>query len=320
MGLITGLVQFLELSEADVLRILKTAPHRYKVYPIEKRSGVGTRLIAQPARELKLIQRYVSEKFLSELPVHRAATAYVKGKSIRQNAFAHRTSRAILKLDFKDFFNSIVYRDLRFVFEKNNYTLIDRNEWRYVENVIFWRNPATNSNCLSIGAPTSPLVSNVVMFDLDEKFDSVCRELGVTYTRYADDITLSGKSIDLLLSSEKSIRSIVRSTKKPQLTFNDSKRGVFTARVRRFVTGLVITPQKKVSLGRNRKRTISAAVHHVATGRNTTSKHIANTRGWLAYAKGVEPKFFKAMERKYGLTVKQIMVSVISRYHEDGEL
>src|SRR5258708_10712324 len=87
----------LGLGSHDLLRIIFTAPKRYKVFQIAKRRG-GMRTIAQPSRELKAIQRFVLEDTLSKLPVHRAAAAYVTGRNIAENARAHAKSRSLLKL------------------------------------------------------------------------------------------------------------------------------------------------------------------------------------------------------------------------------
>src|SRR5258708_32226067 len=96
----------LGLGSNDLLRIIATAPARYKVFQIPKRRG-GMRTIAQPSRELKAIQRFILDKILSKLPVHPAAAAYVTGRNIAENAIAHVKSRVVLKLDFSDFFPSI---------------------------------------------------------------------------------------------------------------------------------------------------------------------------------------------------------------------
>src|SRR4051794_3337072 len=107
------------LGEHDVLAIVRNAPIRYKTYPIRKRNG-GERLISQPARELKALQRVLAESFLSQLPVHRAATAYRPGVSIRDNAAAHVLNGPILKFDFKEFFPSITSHDWRIYSQKNS--------------------------------------------------------------------------------------------------------------------------------------------------------------------------------------------------------
>jgi hypothetical protein len=75
----------------------------------------------------------------------------------------------------------------------------------------------------------------------------------------------------------------------------------------RIVTGLVLTPDAKISLGRDRKRRISAALHHISVSRNVTEEHRSQTRGWLAYANSVEPSFIATMERKYPRAFRSVM-------------
>jgi retron-type reverse transcriptase len=307
MSFIKQIASAVEMSETDVLRIILTAPKRYKIYAVPKRDGVGMRVIAQPARELKVLQRYVANEVLQRLPIHEAARAYIRGKNIRDNAIPHLASRAIMKLDFRDFFHSLKFSDLKSVLMAQQFSGVTESEWALLENILFWQNPAKRSKCLAIGAPSSPLVSNIIMENLDQEIFVLCQKHGVAYTRYADDITLSAAKIELLVSCEKEIRKLVRKTRNPKLVFNDKKRGIFTKAGRRLITGLVVTPDRKISLGRERKREISAAIHHYVTGKNRTIEHVANTKGWLAYAHSVEPEFFGAMLRKYGDVVKRIM-------------
>ena len=66
------------LTEQDVERIINRAPDTYKSYTIPKRNGKGNRVISQPAREVKVLQRVLTER-LRSLPIHDAAMAYRKG-------------------------------------------------------------------------------------------------------------------------------------------------------------------------------------------------------------------------------------------------
>jgi hypothetical protein len=50
-------------------------PGSVKQYTIPKRKG-GVRVIAQPSREVKALQRYILDHKLSTLPIHPAATGY----------------------------------------------------------------------------------------------------------------------------------------------------------------------------------------------------------------------------------------------------
>jgi len=105
--------------------LIRSAPYRYKVYQIPKRSGAGLRTIAQPAKEIKKLQYWVIKNIFPSFPIHQAACAYLKGKNIFQNADAHSSKPYLLKLDFKDFFPSIKGDDFLKYSKINNYYYSD---------------------------------------------------------------------------------------------------------------------------------------------------------------------------------------------------
>src|SRR5687768_1740331 len=106
MSLVQEIVARFGLGARDVARLIDSAPARYKVYDIAKRRG-GNRTIAQPAKELKIIQRFIVDNKLTAFKTHRAAMGYVTKRNILDNAMMHRENDAILKLDFANFFPSI---------------------------------------------------------------------------------------------------------------------------------------------------------------------------------------------------------------------
>lgn len=288
------------IGQSDLMRIAVSAPARYKVYGIPKRQG-GTRVIAQPSRELKIIQRYIIDGVLSKLPVHRAALAYVDGKNIADNASLHRRSSCILKLDFKDFFPSIRVKDWE-SYAKHNLPEMDQNDVRLLSYLMFWGKGSQEPKVLSIGAPTSPMLSNILCFTLDRRLNEAAHAEKVKYTRYADDITASAANVERLLGFEKAARAIVKKMQSPKFSFNEDKRGVYTLGQRRMVTGLVITPEKKISMGRDRKRLVSAMLHNFVNETLPEAK-IPVLRGYVSFANAVEPDFLRRMEEKYGTHV-----------------
>jgi RNA-directed DNA polymerase len=104
MSLLDEMAVHFRIAPADLLRIIDTAPARYKQYTISKRSG-GVRTIAQPSREVKLLQRYIMETKLSAFPIHDAATGYIKLRNIFYNAQCHQNARVITKTGLRKFFS-----------------------------------------------------------------------------------------------------------------------------------------------------------------------------------------------------------------------
>jgi RNA-directed DNA polymerase len=297
-SLIKRIVSDLLLPPEDVRSMIRSAPMRYKVYRIPKRSGRGDRIIAQPVPAVKELQRWATQNILSAFTQHEAATAYRRSASILTNARVHRRHRYLLKLDFENFFNSIVDRDfLAFLHDRKSD--LDEEDRRLLCRMLFWRPKGSSSLVLSIGAPSSPMVSNLLLFDFDERVAAHCAELDVAYTRYADDLTFSCNEPWRLRDIEAWVGHAIQSIDYPRLRLNKEKTVHASMKSRRVVTGLVLANDEKVSLGRERKRQIRAMVHRFLLGAMSVEE-AASLRGWLAFVNGVEPSFLDRLERKYG--------------------
>lgn len=298
MTLIADLARETGLSVKAVRRLIATAPKRYKTFPIPKRDG-SERIIAQPAFEIKALQRVAISRYLSKLPVHDSAYAYVKGKSIRSNALRHVHSSYILKLDFKNFFYSIRPADLERVLLQRPVDGLPRLDFTDLYNLLFWGAGGFAARCLSIGAPSSPMVSNIVMYEFDKRASEIAAELKLTYTRYADDITVSSSNgQSALLRFEREIASLIRS-QSLMLDFNERKRGMYGRGDRRMVTGLILTPTGQVSIGRDRKRKIRASLHQILVG-DADDRLLMYCKGMLAFVIAAEPSFMKSLYGTYG--------------------
>ena len=177
------------MGELDLRVILSNAPSRYKRFSIRKRSG-GLRQIAQPAREVKALQRALIKHVLSSLAVHDCALAYQPGRSILDNATAHAGRGPIRKYDFSDFFPSIRAEHWLSYCDHHN-ILPDPMDRRISTLLLFHKEPGSILLKLSIGAPSSPMLSNILMYEFDARMLAAVADDGVTYTRYADDLTFS---------------------------------------------------------------------------------------------------------------------------------
>ena len=297
------------LSIADAVLILSSAPRRYKSYYIPKRAG-GLRLISQPAREVKALQYWFMASCQKRLKVHPAASAYRKGRGIRRNAAAHRDGNYILKMDFADFFPSIRAADIRAYLRALAPCLVDENDIEWIVRLVCFRSKEDAGLRLSIGAPSSPWLSNVLMFEFDRRVSKACVGTDVVYTRYADDVTFSSSAPDALRQTEERVRRIVAELETPKLIFNSKKTIMLSRRMQRRVTGLVISNEGAVSLGRARKRMIRAAVHHMARGLLNEEAKL-RLRGLLAFAQDVEPEFVERLSKRFEARVG---VSLASRF------
>lgn len=301
-GLVSQTASVVGISSHACRRIAASACRRYKRFALPKKGG-GIRVVAQPAREVKALQRALVEILEPVLPIHEAATAYRSGASILENARRHKDARYLTKLDFSRFFPSIGDEAITLLLRSNVAGITDA-EIRFVVSACMWRPEGISELC--IGAPSSPLLSNAVMFSFDEAVQSHCESHGVQYTRYSDDIAISARVPDVLEPVEKWIRSYCAAMRFPRLVINETKRVAVGRGAAMRVTGLTLSNQAAVTVGRERKRGVRAGVKRYLTG-ELDAESFARLKGELAFVLSVEPEFRRVLVKTYGLRITPVL-------------
>ncbi len=297
VSLIDALQGSLGISESYLNRLILRSPFSYKVYTIPKRSG-GERIIAQPAKETKFVQHWLIQNIFEYLPIHECASAYKVGSSIKKNANAHKNNSYVTKFDFKNFFTSIKSDDLEKHISKYLGESLEAKDIHDIVRISCIRLKGRNDLCLSIGAPSSPVLSNTIMYDFDSEIFAWCAQNDITYTRYADDLTFSTSIKGIAGNIEPFIRNVIRKLSYPSLRLNDKKTTHLSKKYQRRITGIIINNEGHISLGRKRKREISALIHRFSLGM-LSELETCRLQGLLGFAKDVEPLFVARMRAKY---------------------
>ena len=162
---------------------------RKKLYfkkEIDKSNGKGTRVIEIPNSKLMIIQKAICNVMLSSFNLSKSCCGFKKGKSIVDNARPHLNCKTLIKFDIKDFFPSIT---LKQVVRQFRYFGYGKNVSRYLGYLC-----VNDDLSLPQGAPTSPMLSNLICVKLDSRIEKFCKKNDFNYTRYADDITISSKN------------------------------------------------------------------------------------------------------------------------------
>lgn len=168
---------------------------------IPKKSG-GTRKITVPCRGLKEIQQYIAECLNVIYEPDSCITGFVRGKSIIENAAPHIGHKYLVSWDIKDFFSSLHAKLVKLCLVRAPFNFPD-DVANLVTNICTIR--ISENSCKRVlpqGAPTSPILSNIVFGEADKIIKSYCEEktpgylrfksyYPITYTRYADDLTFS---------------------------------------------------------------------------------------------------------------------------------
>ena len=232
--------------------ILNNVSGHYQEFWMRKRSG-GYRMISAPDKDLQAIQSTIYSRILSSVTiVHPAAVGFRCGRSVVDNAAPHLGKRYVLKMDIHDFFGSIRSPRVRQTFKKIGYP----------ENV----SKVLGALCclhrhLPQGAPTSPALSNIVGYEMDRKLAALAAEYGLTYTRYADDLTFSGD----VFPKEQIIPQVKRIIRDEKFEPNHKQTHFLNQSSRKIITGVSVASGVKLTIPKSKKREIRKNVYFILT-------------------------------------------------------
>jgi retron-type reverse transcriptase len=175
---------FLGISPKLVGHMVVNPSKYYRSFQIKKKSG-SRREIAAPRVFLKTVQRYILDCILAPVEVHAAATGFKRNTSIRDGANRHVGHRFVWNIDLKDFFPTIEKQTVRELFGEIGFQ--DQSDY-------FLAGLCCLNGRLPQGAPTSPAISNLILYEMDDLLFKLGQRNLLTYTRYADDLSFSGNN------------------------------------------------------------------------------------------------------------------------------
>lgn len=296
MSLKARILSALPFSRSELETLIATAPFRYKEYLIPKREIGKYREISQPTPEVKLIQRWLIKEEFSSFRVHSAATAYKEDVGLISNIFPHINNKFLLKIDFKNFFPSITATAFSEAIRGGQFS---DEDIKILCNFLFKLDRKSRSLRLAIGAPSSPTISNILLYPLDEAIHTQCAELGISYTRYADDLSFSTNQPKILTEFDKNLPELINKSTNLNLRINNEKTVHASKKSGRKITGLVITSDNHVSIGREKKRKLRTEIHRFESGK-LDQEQINSLKGYLSFLNSVEPDHIDRLKVSYG--------------------
>ncbi|RGN35380.1 retron St85 family RNA-directed DNA polymerase [Bacteroides oleiciplenus] len=300
---ISQCANLLGVEEVKLKEILKDVSAHYREFWIGKRRG-GYRMISAPDHELKPIQDAINHRILSFVNVHPAATGFRCRMSIADNVRPHLGKQCVLKTDIHDFFGSIRSPRVRKTFEAMGYP----PDIAKVLGTL-----CCLHRCLPQGASTSPALSNIISYEMDKKLSALAAKYGLTYTRYADDLTFSGN----VFPEEQILSQVKQIVREEKFEVNHKKTRFLKEHNRKIITGVSISSGVKLTIPKIRKREIRKNVHYILTKglaehqRRIGSHDPAYLKrliGTLCYWRSIEPDntyvsasitALKSLEKKY---------------------
>jgi hypothetical protein len=229
--------------------VVNSSKSHYRNFHIKKRSG-GQRLIRAPYPALMECQYWIYQNILQKIKIHPAAQGFTFKKSIITNASIHINQTQFLKIDLKDFFPSIKINQVITVFKTLGY---NHKVSFYLAAICCY------DGKLPQGAPTSPMLSNIIASPLDKRLLNFSKRFNLKYTRYADDLAFSGNEIPV-----KFIDYISKIINSAGFVVNEKKTFLQQSVGKRILTGISIA-DKKILVPREYKRNLKQEIHYVKT-------------------------------------------------------
>ncbi|UYV18220.1 trypsin-like peptidase domain-containing protein [Halomonas qaidamensis] len=292
--------------------VYKVRPNNlYTTFKIAKKSG-GVRAIAAPDKRLKYLQNNLKPLLEDLYTPHPAATAFIKNRGIFYNASPHVNKALVFNVDLTDFYGHINFGRVRGLLSAPPYNL--RSDTSQIIATICCLNGS-----IPQGAPTSPVISNMISRQLDRRLSLLAKKNHAFYTRYADDITFSFRNNNfkgVCSSTEGAFQpsnEFINIVEKSGFYLNKQKtRGEFS-RSRQIVTGLKVN--KKVNVDRRYIRTTKAMIHALSGDIDAANvvfwekfpekepkrleKVVAGRINFIGMIKGVDSTVYQMLAKKF---------------------
>ena len=273
----------------------------------------GTRLIEAPKPRLKAIQRQILRDILDHVPPDPAAHGFRAGRSIASGARPHVGQRLVLHFDLSRFFTSILGARVQALFRALGYpesvarALMLLTTQRTPQDILR-SGPADPSlrallrqRHLPQGAPTSPAIANLVAYALDRRLSGLARRFDCHYTRYADDLTFSGRLGPQKAEMLAAWVAVVANEE--GFVLNHHKTRMMPASQRQTVTGLVVnqhlaTPRREYE---RLKAILHNAGHHggLSQNREAHPNFAAHLWGRIGFVAQYSPTRGERLRRLY---------------------
>lgn len=301
-----ALAEFLDLTAgelewfADVHGLQRRAPgsqlqhYRHRWLP---RAHGPARLLEVPRPRLRLLQRRLLDGVLAAIPASGAAHGFVPGRSVLTAARRHAGAEVVICLDLAAFFTSVRAARVYGLFRAAGYpepvaALLTGLTTVATPVPVLAGAPAGLRTALARphlpqGAPTSPALANRVATRLDRRLTGLADALGATYTRYADDLVLSGDR-SLGRSAGRVVDTVGRIAAEEGFRLQPAKTRVQGPGGRRSVTGIVVN--ERPTIRRTEYDALRALLHNCAvhgpasqdrSGHPDFRAHLAGRVSWV---------------------------------------
>ncbi|MBR0037359.1 MAG: RNA-directed DNA polymerase [Bacteroidales bacterium] len=232
--------------------------HRYRQFKIKKKSGGYRQITAPRNQSFMILLQSVNEILKSIYTPSEYAMGFTENRSVVTNAAVHRAQNYVFNIDLKDFFPSVEQGRVmkRLTLAPFNFSpqialavsgLCSMRVKR--EQPLETKQHDLDKQFMYVlpqGAPTSPIITNMICDTLDRRLAGLAKRFGLCYTRYADDITFS--SMHYVYSEKGEFRNeLARIISTQGFVINEAKTRLQKLGSRQEVTGVIVSEKLNVT-------------------------------------------------------------------------
>ena len=278
--------------DESYVTIIASSNNLYAKYSIPKKNG-RYRLILQPSKELKVLQRWLLRNIFAYFPVSEYSSAYSKGNSVRKNAAVHKEGRYLLHTDITNFFPTISRTMLKQYFQSNESLTrklgMADEDIELILDICLYR-----GENLVVGSVASPQIANMLMYAFDLELKQMLDGFGsFRYTRYADDIVISSMSF----IDEQVLKQTEQLMIKYGFKMNHEKTYYMGKNGKRQVTGIVLDNNRNaLTIGNKKYKKFQRMLYDYLVKGHGDLGYI---KGYLAYIQEVSRQQYDQLAEIY---------------------
>lgn len=267
--------------DPKVRHIASHVGSHYRKTEVEKGDG-GCRVIYKPSREIKTLQDEILGALCAinrDRNIIPQCVFGLGGDTVRQNVLPHRLNRYVLKVDIENFFDNVNYKRVRRVFMDIGCT----DE----ESEILTKLTTYNYH-IPQGVSASSMLASLCLRNCDRRIEGLCKKLGVTYTRYVDDMTISCKR-KMTDETQCNVRTIIS---REGFRMNDKTMLVDTRNEPCVITGVILQDRKMLTEyhhGQKKHDFIKSSAPIMQ------EKMSSDLRGVLEWIRGIDPHYHNTL-------------------------
>jgi RNA-directed DNA polymerase len=272
VGTMGELAKLLAIAPFEITEVVANRCRYYRIIKIPKSNG-KCRVLHVPEAALRTLQEKVKHHILDRIRPLDCVHGGVFGRSVITNALPHVGKEIVFALDIQDFFPSVHPHTVTTIFEALGFRI---NVAEILAAITTWNGQVPQ------GAPTSTSVANLSMARVDVRLGTLAKRQGFSYTRYVDDLTLSGNARLLDFRN-----LIVRIVDEEGFCINPKKVRTMHSGERQVVTRLIVN--SKLNIAREQRKEIRQEVIKLSRLPRLRKATLDSVRGRVSWVMSINP-------------------------------